>query len=78
MTLNKYDNTHNSTFKMKPIDVMLSTYIDFNKKNNKEDPKFEVWDHVRISTYKNILAKVYVPRCPEEVFVIKKVRNTSL
>ena len=31
---------------MKPIDVKSSTYIDFDKKNNKEDLKFEVGDHV--------------------------------
>ena len=27
---------------MKPFDVTSSTYIDFVKKNNKEDPKFKV------------------------------------
>ena len=27
---------------MKPVDVKSSTYIDFNKEKNKEDPKFEV------------------------------------
>ena len=40
---------------MKPIDIKSSTYIDFNKKNNKDDPKFEVGDHVRISKYKIFL-----------------------
>ena len=35
---------------------MLKTYNDFNKENNKEDPKFEVADKVRISKYKNIFA----------------------
>ena len=29
---------------MKPADVNSSTYIDFNKTNNKENPKFEVGD----------------------------------
>ena len=33
---------------MKPPDVKSSTYIDFNKENNKGDPKFEVGDHVKI------------------------------
>ena len=36
---------------MKPADVKSSTYIDFSKENNKEDPKFEVVDYVRISKY---------------------------
>ena len=41
MTVNKYNNTY-STIKMKPVDVESSRYIDFNKENNKEDPKFKV------------------------------------
>ena len=45
---------------MKPVDVKSSTYIDFNKESNKEDPKFKIGNHVRISEYKNIVAKSYV------------------
>ena len=56
--LNKYNNTYHSKIKMKPADVKASTYIDFKKENNKEDPKFEVGDHVRISNIKIILQKV--------------------
>ena len=33
---------------MKLVDVKSSTYIDFNKKNNNEDPKFKIGDNVRI------------------------------
>ena len=33
--VNKYNNTYHSTIKMKPVDVKLNTYIDFNKENNK-------------------------------------------
>ena len=36
---NKYNNTYNSTIKMKPVNIKPITYIDFNKKNNKEDQK---------------------------------------
>ena len=61
---------------MKPVDVKSSTYIDFDKENNKEDPKFEVDDHVRISKYKNFLGKGYVPNWSNEIFMIKKVKNT--
>ena len=46
------------------------------KGNNKEGPKFTIGDHVRISKYKNIFAKDYVPYWSEEFFVIKKVKNT--
>ena len=51
-------------------------YIDFNKENKKECPKFKVGDNVRISNYKNMFAKGYVPNWSEEVFMIKKVKNT--
>ena len=46
------------------------------KKINDKDPKFKVGDRVRISKYKNIFAKGYMPNWIEEVFVIKKVKNT--
>ena len=42
--VNKCNYTYHSTIKMKPVDVNSSTYIDFNKTNNKENPKFEVGD----------------------------------
>ena len=61
---------------MKPIDVKDNTYINVDKKINNKDPKFKVGDHVRISKYKNIFAKGYMPNWSEEVFVIKKVKNT--
>ena len=50
-------------------------YIDFNKENNKEGPKFKVGNHGRISKYKNIFAKHYVPNWSEVVFVTKNVKN---
>ena len=43
---------------MKPVDVKSNTYIGFTKENNKEDPKFEVGDLIRIPKYKNIFVKV--------------------
>ena len=74
--LNKYNNTYHSTIKMKPIDVKSSAYIDSNKEINEEDPKFKISDIVRISKYKKIFAKGYIPNFSEEVFVIKEVKNT--
>ena len=61
---------------MKPVDVKTSTYIDSSKETNYQDPKFKNGDIVRISKYKNIFEKGYVPNWSEEVFVIKKVKNT--
>ena len=66
---------------MKPVDVKDNTYIDAmelksSKNVSDKDPKFKVGDHVRIYKYKNIFAKGYTPTWSEEVFVIKKVKNT--
>ena len=41
-----------------------------------KNPKFA--DHVRISKYKNIFAKGYMPNWSEEIFIIKKIKNTVL
>ena len=61
---------------MKPVEVKDNTYIDYKKEVNDKDPKFKAGDHVRISKYKNIFAKGCTPNLSEELFVIKKVRNT--
>ena len=61
---------------MKSDDVKSSTYIDFDKKNNKEGPKFKVVDNIRILKYEITFVKDYVANCSEEVLVIKKVKNT--
>ena len=63
---------------MKHIDVKSRSYIDFGTENNDKDAKFRVGEHVRILKYKNIFAKDYVPNWSEEVFAIKKVKNTVL
>ena len=61
---------------MKPVDVKDNTYINFEKEVYDKDPRFKVGDYVRISKYKNILAKVYTPNWSGEVFVIGKIKNT--
>ena len=33
--VNKYNNIYYRTIKMKPVDINLSTYFDFNKEKNK-------------------------------------------
>ena len=62
---------------MKPVDVKDDRYIDFEKEVNDKHAKFKVGDHVRVSKYKNIFAKGYTPNWSEEVFVIKKLKNTA-
>ena len=60
---------------MKAYWCKSSTYIDFNKKNDKKDIKFEVVDQVRTSIYKISMAKGYYPNWSEEVLVIKKDKS---
>lgn len=61
---------------MTPIYVKSGFYakcsVDYDAKNS----KFKKDDHVRISKYKNFLAKGYAPNWSEEVYVINKVKNT--
>ena len=59
--VDEYNNTYHTTIKMKPIDVKDNTYINADREINNKDPKFTVGDHVRISKYKNIFAKGYMP-----------------
>ena len=76
--VNEYNNTNHRTIKIKPVDVKDNIYIDPMElpPSNDKDLKFKVGDPVRISKYKNIFTKWYTPNCSEEVFVIKKVKNT--
>ena len=64
----KLINTYHNTIKVKPVDVKSSTYIDSSKEINDQDPKFKIGDVVRISKYKNIFAKDYIPNWSEEAF----------
>ena len=75
-TVKEYNNKYHTSIKMKPVDVMDNTYIDFKKEINNKDPKFKVGDHVRISKYKNIFAKGYMLNWSEEIFLIKKITST--
>ena len=74
--VNECNNTYHRTIKMKPIDVKDNTYIDFEKEVNDKNQKFKVGGHVRISKYKKILAKGYMPNWSEEVFISSKIKNT--
>ena len=62
----KCSNTYHNTIKMKPVDVKSSIYIDSNKEKNNKRPKFKDVDIVRISKYKDLFVKGYVPNCSED------------
>ena len=74
--VNEYNNTYHNTVKMKLIDVKSSRYIDSSKEINKIDPKLKIGDIVRISKYKNNFAKGCTPNLSEDVFVLKRAKNT--
>ena len=74
--VNRYNNTVHKTIKIKPIDVTHHSYVEYNEESNKKSPKLKVGDHVRISKYKNIFAKVNVPNWSEEVFIVNEIKNT--
>ena len=48
---NVYIDKFHDIIKIKLVDVKDNTYIDFDKKSNNKDPKFQVGHIVRISKY---------------------------
>ena len=65
--MNEYNNTYHTTIKMKPVDVKNNIYIDFKNGVNVKDSKFKIGDHVRVSKFKNIFTKEYIPNWSEEI-----------
>ena len=79
--VNKYNNAYHKTIKMKPADAGYNSFaeyngIAFNEESNEKDPKFKAGDHVSISKFKNVFAKSYTPNWSEEIFIVKKIKNT--
>ena len=75
--VSEYNNTVHRTISMKPKDVtkknenfLLQTV--YNYKNNNNHFKFKVGDFVRISKYKHLFRKSYLPNWTTEVFTIKR------
>ena len=61
---------------MKTIDVKGDSFAEYNEESNEKVPKFKVGDHVRISKFKNVFDKGYTSNWSEEIFIIKKIKNT--
>ena len=74
--VDEYTNTYHKILKMKPVDVRDDSFAEHNGKSNEKDPKFKVGDHVRISKLKDVFAKEYTLNYSEEIFIIKKIKNT--
>ena len=73
--INEYNNTKHNTIKTKPKDVKNNkrVYID---EHNEKDSRFKVGDRVRISKFKNIFAKGYIPNRSKEIFIVDKINDT--
>ena len=56
-----YNNTIHGSIKMKPKDVKNNNLREYIEEFNKKDPKFKIDDRVRISKYKNLFSKGYLP-----------------
>lgn len=80
--VNEYNNSKHRTIRMKPNEV--------NKENEKHllrgvykhtslltTNKFKMGDHVRISKYKSVFAKGYLPNWTTEIFTIRKIQDTQ-
>ena len=68
---------------MKPKDVNINNekrvLIQINKKRifvNKKPAKYKVGDRVRISKYKQIFTKGYLPNWTNEIFTIHNIKQT--
>lgn len=82
--MKEYNNTKHRTIRMKPVDVtkgnnisiLKSLYAELNI-NNARQSKFKLKDNVRISKYKYIFDKSYIPNWTNEIFTIEKINKTS-
>ena len=81
--LHKYNSTKHNTIGMTPTEASKpenETKV-FNRLNletvrTKVKPKFSVGDRVRITKYKTVFDKGYLPNWTEEVFLISEVKST--
>lgn len=80
--INNYNGTRHRTIKTKPCDVtsdkektLLSTV--YNNIKIADTPKYKVGDFVRISKYKSLFDKGYLPSWTTEIFKIKKIQITN-
>ena len=55
--VNKQNNTVHRTIKIKPIDVIDDSYVEYNETSNKKDPKFKVGSMLEFQSIKIFLLK---------------------
>ena len=77
----EYNDTRHRTIAIKPKDVGPINEVDvmqrFNVERWNKTPRiFKVRDKVRISKYKHVFEKGYMPNRTTEVFTVDKVKRT--
>lgn len=83
--VDEYNGTRHRTIKMAPNDVcseneqsLLDTVYNYKKiVRVAENIKFKMGDHVRLSKYKNVFEKGYLPSWTTEIFVVNKIQHTD-
>ena len=80
--VNTYNNRKHRTTGLKPAEItkkhekfLLNTVYSHIKITSK--PKFEVGDYVRISRFRGVFDKKYMPNWSTEIFTIKKIHFTN-
>ena len=74
--VNEYNNTKDSTIKIKPNDYGYNNKRVYIDEHNEKDSRFKVGGRVRISKFKNIFAKGYTPNWSKETFIVDKINDT--
>jgi hypothetical protein len=79
-----YNNTYHTSIKMTPVEASRTENENIVYKNLYKDSgmvkksnKFKVGDKVRISKYKSVFDKGYLPNWTTELFTVSKVLNTN-
>lgn len=80
-----YNNTYHNTIGMKPADVNSNNeQLLLDRIRNKifknrvaKPPKYKVGDKVRISKYKKVFAKGYLPNWTNEIFSVYEIKPTT-
>lgn len=84
--VDEYNRSRHRTIKMAPKDVdseneqeLLNTVYNYKKIIPDEAiARFKVGDHVRLSKYKSVFDKGYLPNWTTEIFVIRKIQYTPI
>ena len=75
--VDKYNNTVHRTIRMKPIDVTLDSYAEYNEDSNKKILNSKLVIMLEFQNAKAFLLKGFTQKWSEELFVVSKIKNTS-